>query len=1024
MPDYLGPVQSRVLDAEERNFEYVVGQLRKPPLSNEWNLNGEIQIQRSQNIIRTNMPSGWFPVGSIKEDVTEDQCMAGDILISSSLSANTLKLIANDKGEVTQRNIAFVNGWPLLIQYSSSTDENNIITLTDPPVTGSRIDFVFLEVWKKLITPTDTIYRLGNVLNGTTNPSNDLIDPAINIETSLRIQIQYRLRVVEDIGFEAYPEGFDPTKVFAQGAASLPLCDYSYTYFNPVAGDIGLWRAGEGDAGSTPTQPSDSQVKFGTVDGYVYAVPMFAIHRRNTQAYNPDSNSNGALYSLAQYTDGTSSDRPDNNYNNLIRADDIIDLRHKVGLSGPDFKELSEKAFRMAMYGNLRTKMDKETLGGERWGTRLVQADAISFVDKAGSVRIGGVDGIRRVYSNATATQTMALVEKTVSDKTVGTPGNPWTNGDKVEIILDSVYPDGAVIDSVDTVYVDNSGFVTVGYSASGTGTNTVTVTLNSPPSVSNPIMISYTITYPSGPYGLSSSADEILEFRKEETTLAIASKDSSIRVRGIGPVSTIDGDQYNMLQNKGCNTTEPYDFGHQMVYHALGNATSIIEIPRTIDGYEILGIMSARVATGPGTYGSPETISVTRTASVYRITFTVSPVSGRDIEFVLYTKTKAFDTNKQGRAVTDCFEMVELTSAETGTGSKLDFWIDAGNRPIIAIGSYADEVAFAYVNDDQKPLATTNASLPDTSIPGAIQVVFPAGQAPAGGAQVTVPVLVKSAVTTTEGYTVFYKKTPYQGKLDAAATGEIKAVGPAIVTTAGSGGIEDYTYSAGTASFNTSSTTVSGTGTQWVSRAKIGYFIKLNSQPTKEFRITSIVDANTLEIADEPGFTGSGAYTIRADDTPSFNQRNIIDRFPTFNDVNDASAMNDNIQYATSENHIVLDQRKVSGTQDIEYLQPDEVSYGDSTADRGRSTISIDSAPLGVGTLGSSYLSVDSAPDYKKTYQSYLFNKNTDGTQGRLYLMVTGTENDNNGASCFFDENSLTDVVDIFELPGRPIIK
>jgi hypothetical protein len=78
--------------------------------------------------------------------------------------------------------------------------------------------------------------------------------------------------------------------------------------------------------------------------------------------------------------------------------------------------------------------------------------------------------------------------------------------------------------------------------------------------------------------------------------------------------------------------------------------------------------------------------------------------------------------------------------------------------------------------------------------------------------------------------------------------------------------------------------------------------------------------------------------------------------------------------------------------------------------------------AAIGPGYLGLTYENLDYSPEvYKKTYQSFILNKDD---SGRLFLVVAGTETDNSDLSnCFFNMLSNQDVVDYFELPGRPLL-
>ena len=357
MSDNLGPLNSlhRVLDSTNRNFESVIYQYQKPPLSSEVNLTGSIDSVRSQEVLQALTPSGWLAVGSIKDSTDAVSFQAGDLLCSDTL-ANTIKLVTQDFGQDTGRNIALINGWKIKVQGSSSphsgdynpnatTDENCLITLPTPPDSAHTYNFIFLEAWRQLVTTSDPIYKYGNVDYFGNNFANDLIDPARGFETSLRVQIQYRIRVAKIDDAPTYPDGFCPT-VFAQGPnVSAPLC--SDGTFSPVPGDPGLWVAGAG---------SDlDKENFGTVDGFIYAIPMFIVSRRNSKNFSINLNTNGAAYNLAGYNNLIPSDRPDGLYNDLIVANDIVDFRHKV-VSEESLDSLCADAFKALQDNSLKTK--------------------------------------------------------------------------------------------------------------------------------------------------------------------------------------------------------------------------------------------------------------------------------------------------------------------------------------------------------------------------------------------------------------------------------------------------------------------------------------------------------------------------------------------------------------------------------------------------------------------------------------------------------------------------------------------
>ena len=969
MSDYLGLNQTRVLDSTNRSFESITYQVRKPPLSSEVNLGGKIDAERSQNIVQTLMPSGWTVVGQIREDVTASQCQVGDVLCTSD-SSNALWFIAQDNGQNTEKNIAMVNGWRIVVQGSSSptgngypaytnNTENNLIRLPAPPESGSRVDFVFLEVWRKLLTPDDSIYPYGNVDYHGAPFINDLRDPARGFETSLRIQLQYRIRVAEVDDIDLHPEGFC-SSVYVQGPLIAPISTCDQANFTQVPGDPGLWMAGAGD--------SVAQETLQTVDGHTYAIPMFIIRRRNTRAFDPRiGNVNGSAKSLADYKNGLPSDRPDNTYSDWIVADDITDIRHLVGFKN-DIGSICNSTFRALQNNNLKTCMGYSECGGEQNGAVLVQVDSISgqpLVDNWSTIVGHGTtppDGLRRWFANASTD------------------------------------------DSVD-----------------GTA-------------------------YPSSGNGLSQVPIKFLEARKIESYPAvmypIAMKDHDIRVRygnAALPVNTSDqGTRYNMLRARGGSYFDMYNFGHQMVYHALGSG-STVTINRTIDGYDIIGIASV---TTDGT-NVQSIVSVTRDASKYTVTLGSSVPSGYDVEMVLYTGNKFFDANKQGRGIIDCYQMTELPTLETPDGVITNFTIDAGSYNIVAIGSYAgnDGTGYAYVetgvNGTSQNIIENNRSFPSGTTQGINFSLPPSGTA------IRVPVLLRTAIQSGEGYSFFYNYIPYQGLWDysgSSVSGSIEAIGPAITTTAGSGGILDYNTGFVSSSVSLDgSKFVYGTGTNWLTTLRSGYLLKYRRYTTvKYFKIKSVISDTLLEMETVTGVTSDpySIFTFIAPDLPIYSYPNIIDRFPALHSYSDhsgngealypsySSALDSYVKNATLETKIIMRIQDV-----IDYpANSVEVGKNDDSVDRGRNMVYLSLGRYGSGALGLQYESVRfdvaSVDHYKKTYQSYALN-----SDGRLYLMVVGSETDNiipamgTDGTCWLNPFSTSDVVDLFEIPGRPLV-
>lgn len=299
MTENLGNGVSRVLDPTGTQYTEVILQQGKPPLDAEFNLLQELATDFSRRIVLRGSPSGFLG--------NETNPRAD--FITNSIWSNWFKFGPQRTGEQKAVMWAVVNGWVIPVTGTrtgtppgspNDTDAYNLIALDPPPANSGdfRIDYAFLEVWLARIPPnpsalnkpaSSAIWRYGNVEGGFTFLSDDLIDPALGFETSQRVQLQYRVRVVKGlVGLTSAPDGFDPVVVKAQGAASAPT-SYTFTNMRQALGDPGLWRAGDGS--------STAQTALGTVDGYSYAIPIAAIFRRNSVPWSgdPSQNLNGGF---------------------------------------------------------------------------------------------------------------------------------------------------------------------------------------------------------------------------------------------------------------------------------------------------------------------------------------------------------------------------------------------------------------------------------------------------------------------------------------------------------------------------------------------------------------------------------------------------------------------------------------------------------------------------------------------------------------------------------------------------------
>jgi hypothetical protein len=286
---------SRTLSAAGRQYQVVVWQASKPPLDSELNLIAQVDWERAAETIRAQAHSGFLL----------DPMVATTDFVTNPNWSNFFRMGNSDGGQDPVM-WANVNGWVVPVTGSSFNGTANQIDLWPAPESSTRVDMVFLEVFLAQVAPnpsttnkpaSDSIWKYGNVKYGGINETDEMEDPTIGFETTERLQLQYRIRVVgqgpaggTSVDLATFPDGLDDPNMLAQGTATAPLAGETWTNMRTTLGDPGLWRAGNGD-------PTNS---LGTVDGYSYAIPICAVFRRNSSAYvnlsnagNP--NQNGAL---------------------------------------------------------------------------------------------------------------------------------------------------------------------------------------------------------------------------------------------------------------------------------------------------------------------------------------------------------------------------------------------------------------------------------------------------------------------------------------------------------------------------------------------------------------------------------------------------------------------------------------------------------------------------------------------------------------------------------------------------------
>jgi len=291
MAENWGPGVTRTLSALSRQFMGVVWHPDAPPLDSELNLMSQIDWENLSSVVRSQVHSGFFldPTRA-REDYEVNPLWSNQFAIG-------VPAVVDGSPEQEPVLIASVNGWVFPVAGTRIADSvRNRIALYPPPSTDSRTDLIFLEVWRTLISPNpsttnkptaSTIWKYGNVEFGGVNITDDIEDPSMGFRTTKRVQLQYRIRVVgsgDSLGVSVdlsnYPDGLDDPQVRGQGAASTPT-SFTFDNMRETLGDPSLWRAGDGD----------SENGLGTIDGYVYAVPICAIFRRNTSPFVAVTNS-------------------------------------------------------------------------------------------------------------------------------------------------------------------------------------------------------------------------------------------------------------------------------------------------------------------------------------------------------------------------------------------------------------------------------------------------------------------------------------------------------------------------------------------------------------------------------------------------------------------------------------------------------------------------------------------------------------------------------------------------------------
>ena len=280
----------------------------------------------------------------------------------------------------------------------------------------------------------DHLYRHGNTQSSLAVAlEDDIRDLAVGAESTQRVQVQYRIRTTgseEAVNHKTECDGFSSPRVFAQGSMENPVVDYRFLRadgesVDPTGHssalaykrkDSGLWVAGDG------TQTSAEAL--GSVDGFVYAIPICFVFRRNNAyvngsgepqkgaGFNPQHNTNGGLpwdhaglsrtvapiggNALMGDIPAGESDRPDGAFCNVIEDWDILDLRRHSLPTGADLNAELKRQIQHLLDGDFHTwaidATSRNTLGNTTGdvSTQYLVCNEIGRIDGGGTTTYSG----------------------------------------------------------------------------------------------------------------------------------------------------------------------------------------------------------------------------------------------------------------------------------------------------------------------------------------------------------------------------------------------------------------------------------------------------------------------------------------------------------------------------------------------------------------------------------------------------------------------------------------------------------
>jgi len=453
------------------------------------------------------------------------------------------------------------------------------------------------------------IFPEGNILSDAEDYLVDnIIDPQVNVETTKRVQIQYRVRIVDGVDPFNFPEsGLGHRFVYSLGpnADSNSSGNFPFVNMGDENGDYGLWRAKCRN----------------TVDGYSWAVPMFFVTRRNSGAFDVNNNINGSTYFELNAI------RPGGLTYEEVVQEDVIDVRRQININS--YSHLLQKNLDKVFKNNQRTNISDKDQKGLQYGTSILAVDTYNGPNEINELVRGGVnssavirDIIRTLDPNTSITEAeltfgpldnalfhndpafysaFVVRDGTVTEEPVqGTWEGLGTNTVKFNL-ADNFTPEGGTLEGIEyqftSTYID--------YSATG---------LSRVPQ--KPISIRYL----PDPTNISSSMyfNGINSRQPEETyetfTEVISGYPDYVNIKSASVIPN-NVDDRALYESTATSDVDSLDLqrslrqyrGQQFVgslveYHYFlrtETATTTLRIPKNLNGYSVFGARYVKSVTG-----------------------------------------------------------------------------------------------------------------------------------------------------------------------------------------------------------------------------------------------------------------------------------------------------------------------------------------------------------------------------------------------------------------------------------------